>query len=137
LGIDEAVPTVVVWFAHRWVLPYSLGSGVAMAVLGVTVGLQNPASVGALALSGFAIASIATTEYRILSLVGSELVVMHSGRFRQVATSVLDRLSSGVRIERLGGNLVTSEWTVGDRMYSTYRRSDLILSGIAVALSDS
>jgi len=138
LGPTDVAPVaVVVWFTHRLVVPYALGGGAILAGTAVAVGVSSPASIAMLAMAGVAIGSLATTEYRIIAYAGAGVIILRSGRFRQVAKGTPEPVRLDAPVLRVSGNLVTSEWQVGDRVYTTYRRSDSVLLGISALTSTS
>lgn len=84
------------------------------------------------ALAGAAVATNATTDYRILARTTHGLVLLESSRIRQYATVLLERLDAETTpLERLGGSLVASEWSVGSRHYTVARSSETSMAQIS------
>lgn len=75
-------------------------------------------------------------DYRVLVGTDDEIVMMHGGRLRQVATSVVGRVSSDVAIEPVGNNLVMTQWQIGDEHYSVMKRFQSDMVAIAQMSSD-
>lgn len=123
LPADERVMHVAhMWSRHPFMLPYAAVAFIAMMALAIAVGVEQWGGRVGLGLAAGAVAAMAATEYRVLALTTEGLVLFRSGKIRQKATDVLERLPKSADVQPVGSNLVITDWSVGDRVYSVMKR---------------
>ena len=128
---ESLVGVVFMWSRHRWMVPFAGCAFVGLvAVAGASEIADWSVRLG-LGAVGATVAAVATTEYRVLALTTRSLVLCRGGRFRQVATGVIERLPDDVAITRVGTTLVTSEWMVGDLRYTVPRNFGPVMEAVA------
>lgn len=128
---EMIVAHVHMWRRHRLMVPYVIVAFFGVLAVTLTVGFEEWSSRIGLALGAAALAGMSTTEYRVLVLTTSDLVLMGSSRIRQVATEVVDRLPSTITIKPVGTNLIITDWAVGDQTYSVMRRYQAAMVAIS------
>ena len=134
LGPDERlVAAAIMWRRHRLMVPYTAAVSVAFVFLAGVAGVQVWTTRFGLGAAGAVIAATATTDYSVLVRTSRGRLLCRAGRVRQVATRIVERLPAGIVVTRIGGNLVTGEWEVGDRRYSVPRRHEHAMDRIAGA----
>lgn len=119
---EQLIALVHMWSRHRLMFPFLAAAFVGLLVVTIVAGFEGWSSRIGLALAGAAVASMATTEYRVLAHTGRGLVLLRSSRVRQKATEVIDYLPDDTQVEPVGTNLVITDWRVGDQTYSVMRR---------------
>ena len=129
----RVVAAAVMGRRHRLVVPYTAAVSVAFVFLAGAAGVQVWTGRFGLGAAGAVIAATATTDYSVLVRTSRGRFLCRAGRVRQVATRIVERLPAGVVVTRIGGNLVTGEWEVGDRRYSVPRRHEHAMDRIAGA----
>ena len=113
-------------------LEFVIVSFVALLLVATASGVETWWARIGIALAGAAVATNATTDYRILARTTEGLVLLESSRIRQYATELLERLDPDTTpLERLGGTLVASEWSVGSRHYTVARSSEPSMTQIS------
>ncbi len=70
-----------------------------------------------------AVAAI-SRRYRILTLTDHGFVLLESSSLRQVAREVVGDLPADVDVRKIGGNLITSEWSVDGETYTVTKRAE-------------
>ena len=109
------------------VRPDTLG----MLIVALLVGVEQWGGRIGLALAAAATAAMATTEYRVLALTSDGLVLLRSSRVRQKAGAIIGRLPASTRVEPVGSNLVITDWSVGDTVYSVMKRHQAAMVAIS------
>ncbi len=133
LGTDEELLDVAyMWQRHRLLVPFAAVAAVIGGGGAALAGFTSPASIFAVALAAVAVAASAATDYRVLAVTASGLVLMKGARVRQVATALIERLPESTTVERVSGNLVIGEWRVGDRRFSVLRRFESTMAAVAL-----
>ena len=102
---------------HLW-LPFVATAFVAFLVLAIVLDFEQWTSRIGLAVAGAAVASMATTEYRVLVETAEEFVLLRASRIRRRATGVMTRMPKSVGIESLASNLVTADYRLGNVTYT-------------------
>ncbi len=113
---------VHMWSRHRLAIPYMLGVGLAAAALSALLGVEEWGSRIGLGIAAAMVAAAFSTEYRILVLTTSGLVMLRSSKFRQKATALVGRLGGETVIKPISSNLVITDWQVGDDRFSVMKR---------------
>ena len=119
------------WTRHPLGIAYAVGAALAMFALATVLGVGQSSGRVGLGLAAGAIAAMASTEYRVLALTTSGLILFRSSKTRQKATSVIDRLAASTKIEPVSGNLVITDWSVGDQVYSVMKRHQMAMVAIS------
>ncbi len=123
LGPGERVEVVAyLWSRHRLMVPYAAVAGVGVGLLAAWVGFDTWSGRVGLGAAAAVVAALATTEHRILARTERGLAWLRCGRFRQVATGLIDRLGDDVELVRKGGTPVTSDWEVRGIRYTVPKR---------------
>lgn len=129
---DERVHDVTMMFTrHRWFVPYALFSGIALFVVSTASGVGGPLNRLVLTLCGAAIAALATTNYWVLAQTEQGLVLLRSSRIRQYARKVEARLGGTDELEMVGSTVITSDWRIGETMYTLTKRWEPAMRRIA------
>ena len=110
------------WSRHRFMLPYAAVAFAAMVAFAIAVGVEQWGGRVGLGLAAAAVAAMAATEYRVLVLTTEGLVLFRSGKTRQKATELLERLPKSANVRPVGSNLVITDWSVGEKVYSVMKR---------------
>lgn len=110
------------WTRHPFMLAYAAVACLAMVAFAVAVGVEQWGGRIGLGLAAGAVASMAATEYRVLALTTEGLVLFRSSKTRQKATKLLERLPKSAEVQPVGSNLVITDWSVGDQVYSVMKR---------------
>ena len=132
LPADEKVLHVAhTWTRHRWTVPYAVAAFVGFFAVAFAVEVEQWSGRVGLGLAGAAIATMATTEYRVLVLTSSGLVLLRSSRVRQRATALIKRLPASTQVKPVGSNLVITDWEVGSVVYSVMKRSQAAMVAIS------
>ena len=95
------------------------------------VGVEQWSGRVGLGLAGAATAAMATTDYRVLTLTTGGLFLLRSSRVRQKAVEVIDRFPAATPVEPVGSNLVITDWSVGDGVYSVMKRHQAAMVAIS------
>ena len=128
---DRVLHLVHMWSRHRWLLPFAALAFGGMLVVALLAGVDQWSGRIGLALAGAAVAAMATTEYRVLAWTSDGLVLLRSSRVRQKALGVIGPLPASTRVEPVGSNLVITDWTVGDTVYSVMKRHQAAMVAIS------
>ena len=128
---DRIVHLVHMWSRHRLMLPYAIAAFAGMFVVAFVVGVEQWSGRIGLGLAGAATAAMATTEYRVLALTTNGLVLLRSSRVRQKAVAVIETLPSATVIAPETSNLVITDWSVGDAVYSVMKRHQASMVAIS------
>lgn len=128
---DRILHLVHMWSRHRWLLPYAALAFGGMLIVALLVGVEQWGGRIGLALAAAATAAMATTEYRVLALTSDGLVLLRSSRVRQKAVAIIGRLPASTRVEPVGSNLVITDWSVGDTVYSVMKRHQAAMVAIS------
>ncbi len=127
---EDLLGVAAVWRRHRWFVPYTLLATLVVGLVAALSGFTAFGSVG-LGAAGGAIAATATTRQFVVAVTDRSLVLMRGGRVRQVAVEAMSRHPKRGTVESMGGNLLVSEWSIDERVYSSYARSDQVLHALA------
>ena len=115
LDEGERIKHIVhMWSRDRLAIPYMLGVGLVAAGFSMVIGVDEWGSRIGIGIAAALVAASVSTDYRILVLTTSGLVLLRSNKFRQRATALLDRPSEGTVIKPVSSNLVITDWQVGD-----------------------
>lgn len=129
---DERIMQIAhMWTRHRLTLPYGVAAFVGCLVVAIVVGIDQWSGRLVIGLAGAAVATMATTEYRVLVLTRKGLYLLGSSRIRQRATTVIRQLSPGVTVEPVGSNLVITDWSVDGQVYSVMKRHQAAMLAIS------
>ncbi len=127
----NVLDAVYMWSRHRLMVPYAALAFLALVLVAAVVGIHPWPSRVAIGASGAAVAAAATTEYRVLALTGTGLVLLRGSRVRHYATGVMTPLPAGVTPRREGGNMLTSDWSIDGSVYTVLKRDDQALASMA------
>lgn len=127
----EVTDAAYMWRRHRWVVPFTAVTFVAVVLLAENVGWTDWPTRIALGFAASAVAVAASTDYRVLADTASGQVLCKASRIRQAALSVLERLDADALIERVGGTVIATDWQVGDEIYTVPRSSEQAMHRIA------
>ena len=120
---DERIVHVAhMWTRHPLTLVYGAAAFIGFLVLGFVLGIEQWSGRIGLAFAGAAVATMATTEYRILVQTGEGLVLLASSRIRQRATSIIGKLPKSAEVRAVGNNLVITDSNVDGHVYSVMKR---------------
>ncbi len=128
---DRIVHLVHMWSRHRLMLPYAVVAFAGMVLLAFAVGVEQWSGRIGLGLAGAATAAMATTEYRVLAQTTSGLVLLRSSRVRQKALAIIETLPHTTAIAPVTSNLVITDWSVGDAIYSVMKRHQAAMVAIS------
>lgn len=128
---DRIVHLVHMWSRHRLMLPYAAIAFAGMVLLAFAVGVDQWSGRIGLGLAGAATAAMATTEYRVLAQTTAGLVLLRSSRVRQKAVAVIETLPPSTAIAPVTSNLVITDWSVGDAIYSVMKRHQAAMVAIS------
>ena len=119
------------WTRHRLIVPYAAFAFAVLLIVGIATGIEQWSGRFGLAVAGAALAAMATTEYRVLALTASGLVLLRSSRIRQRATALIERLPASVEVRPIGSNLVITDWSVDSNVYSVMKRHQSAMVAIS------
>ena len=132
LDADETVSRVVVMFTrHRWFVPYSVISAVALFGVASASGITSLTNRVVLAACGLAIAGLATTNYWVLAETDRGLALCRSSRVRQYAKSLERRLPADTDLSMVGSTVITSDWRIDGVMYTLTKRWESTMRQLA------
>lgn len=135
LDNDEQVRHVAtMWRRGPKTYPFAAGAFVFSFLVASLLNVGTLGSQFAIGCAGVAVASMATTDQRILVGTTRGLVMMQSSRIRQSARSVIGRLPADATIKIVSDNLVISDWEVDGERFSMMRRSQKAMSALATTL---
>ena len=127
---EDLLDVAYMWYRRPMSLPFAFVAGVVVGVIAWLSGF-SVASASGFGVATLALAGAATTRYRVLAVTSTGLVLMGGSRIRQVAKPPVERLVQSTVVERVGSNLVISEWKVGEGRFSVLRRFESTMAGIA------
>jgi len=64
------------------------------------------------------------TRFRVVALTDRGFVVLVGSSIRSIATEFLERLPEGSEPVKLGGNVATSDWSVGGEIHTISKRGE-------------
>lgn len=135
LDADEKVSSVVVMFTrHRWFVPYSVLSALALFVVASASGVTSMTNRLVLAACGLAIAGLATTNYWVLAETDRGFALCRSSRVRQYAKAIERRLPADTDLTMVGSTVVTSDWRIDGVMYTLTKRWESTMRRLAGGL---
>jgi hypothetical protein len=70
------------------------------------------------------VATSVSTRFRILATTTGGVLLLRSSSIRQVAVEVLERWTDAPPMDKLGGNLATSEWRIDGTTYTVSKRAE-------------
>ncbi len=103
---------------HRLWLPFVAAAFVGFFVLALALDIDVWTSRIGLAVAGAAVASMATTEYRVLTETDNGFVLLRASRIRRRAVGVVSRLPGDIEVESLASNLVTADYRLNNVTYT-------------------
>ena len=119
------------WTRHRLTLAYAALAFAGFVALAFVVGVEQWSGRLGLGMAAAAVATMATTEYRVLVLTPKGLVLMNSSRVRQRAKAIIRRLPDATEVQAVGSNLVITDWSVDDQVYSVMKRHQSAMVAIS------
>ena len=120
-----------VWTRHHWSSWFAAISFLGLVFAAPIGGIEDWPTRIVLGLAGVAVATLATTDYRVVADTTNGLVVFRASRIRQVATQLENRLGTSVSIEPEGGTIIYSDWRIGNNIYTVPRSSQPAMERIA------
>jgi hypothetical protein len=119
------------WARHRLGYAYAAGAFVALVIVAIASGFEPWPSRIVIGIAGATVALSATTNYRVLALTTSNLVVLDAGRLRQVARRVKRRLPRGAAVTIVRDTMITTDWLVDGAEYTVPKGSQRAMERIA------
>lgn len=117
------IDVAYMWVRHRSALLYAVGAFVALVVVAALAGFdQWPSRIG-IGIAGAAVATSATTDYRVLAHTDRGLVLLVGGRVRQIARRVIRDLPADAEIEIVRDTMLTTDWTIDGIEYTVPKSS--------------
>ena len=129
----NVLDAVYMWSRHRLMVPYAALAFLALVLVAAAAGIDPWPSRVAIGAAGAAVAAAATTEYRVLALTGTGLVLLRGSRVRHYATGVMTHLPAEFTPRREGGNMLTSDWMIDGSVYTVLKRDDQALASMAAS----
>ena len=120
-----------VWTRHRWFAWFAGMSFVAVVVLAPVGGIESWPTRIVLGLAAVAVASLATTDYRVVADTTDGMFVLRASRIRQIATAMDRRVEGNAQIEPVGGTILYTDWQVGDMVFTAPRSSQTAMERMA------
>ena len=120
-----------VWTRHHWSTWFGGISFLGLVLAAPIGGIEDWPTRIVLGLAGVAVATLATTDYRVVADTADGLAIFRASRIRQVATQLENRLGTAVSVELEGGTIIYSDWRVGKHLYTVPRSSQSAMERIA------
>lgn len=132
LGHDVDVrDAAYVWKRHRWITYYSAGVFGAIALTAPVGGIEDWPTRIVLGLAGVSVAVMATTKYSVVAETNKGLQVLKASRIRQVAIEKEHLVEFEATFAPVGGNIIATDWQVGDRVFTVPRSSEQAMQRMA------
>ncbi|MCP3988006.1 MAG: hypothetical protein GY724_02950 [Actinomycetia bacterium] len=128
---EHALQVAYVWQRHRWMPLYALASFIALIGVAIGVDIEGWAARLVIGAAGAAVAASATSNYWVLVATTSGLVWFRGSRIRQRAAELVRRLPPSTDLERVGGSMLASEWSIDGHVYAASRSQDQELQLLA------
>ncbi len=111
-------------------LAVATAGGAVVFIVAMLAGLmQSTAVLGAFGV--LLMTAAMTTDARVVAEVGDRLALMTGSRIRQAATGFVEWIDEpSTYIEKTGSSFVSSQWRIGDRIYTATKRADKTLEEI-------
>jgi hypothetical protein len=121
---ETALGAVVLRTVTGWALLAAVSSGVLVfATVAALLDTDRPPRVVWSVLVAVAVGAL-LTRYRVVALTERGFVLFAGSPIRNVATRLMAPLPDSDRPEKLGGNLATSDWSIGGEIYTVSKRGD-------------
>ena len=119
------------WTRHHWSAWFATISFIGIVVAAPLGGIEDWATRIVLGLAAVAVATLATTDYRVVADTTEGLMLLKASRIRQVATQIERRLGTTTTVEPEGGTIIYSDWRVGNMVFTAPRSSQPAMERIA------
>ncbi len=129
---QSARDVAMVWNRHRWFVPYCLFAGLALFAVATAIAIEPPVNRVIIGACGAAVASLATTEWWVVAQTDAAIVLCRSSRVRQRARSIVTEWKHAPEISMRTSNVITSDWHIDDRSYTTTKRWEPALRRIQI-----
>jgi len=125
------IDAAYMWRRHRLMLPFGIVSFVGLAMVADWVGWDDWPTRIVIGLAGAALAVAASTDYKVVALTSTGVVLLQASRIRQAATGMLESLPPDVTIEPAGGTVLAADWEIAGLVYTVPRSSEQAINRIA------
>ena len=125
------VEAAYMWKRHRLMLPFAIASFAGMVIVAEGAGWDDLPTRIVIGLAGAALAVAASTDYRVVALTSTGVILLQASRIRQAATGILEELPADVSIEPAGGTVLATDWEIGGSIYTVPKSSERAINRIA------
>ncbi|HSR43830.1 MAG TPA: hypothetical protein VLT15_01200 [Acidimicrobiia bacterium] len=125
------IDAAYMWRRHRLMLPFGIASFVGMVIVAEWVGWEDWATRVVIGLAGAALAVAASTDYKVVALTSTGVILLQASRIRQAATRMIEKLPADVAIEPVGGTVLAADWEIAGSVYTVPRSSEQAINRIA------
>lgn len=130
---EQAASAIMLFSRHHLFFPYAIGAGVVVFIAALLAGIPGLTNQIILAACGVAIAAMATTNHVVLAQTNLDLLLFRSSRVRQYAKKFLERIPDDTPIEMISGNVITSDWKIGTRIFTLTKRWEAAMRNLTAA----